>query len=307
MYRYLIRRLLMAFPVLLGVSVLVWGMVYMTPGDPVDIMSYGSSLTIEQREQLRHVLGLDLPLHVQYGRFLWNAVQGDLGQSMFTKRSVTAELLDQIPATIELTVASMGVAIIIGFGFGIAAAMRPNSWLDTFSMSVSFLGLSLPHFWLGLILIFVFAVRLGWFPATGHGGVNRLVLPAIALGWSFAAIIARLVRQCLLDTMRQEYVLTARAKGLNERTVVSRHAMKNMLIPVITILGLQIGTMLGGAVVIENVFARQGIGRLAVQAVLRKDFPMIQGIVLFAALVYVLLNIVVDLSYAWLDPRIHYK
>jgi peptide/nickel transport system permease protein len=307
MYRYLIRRLLMAFPVLLGVSVLVWGMVYMTPGDPVDIMSYGSSLTIEQREQLRHVLGLDLPLHIQYGRFLWNAVQGDLGQSMFTKRSVTAELLDQIPATIELTVASMGVAIIIGFAFGIASAMRPNSWLDTFSMSVSFLGLSLPHFWLGLILIFVFAVRLGWFPATGHGGVNRLVLPAIALGWSFAAIIARLVRQCLLDTMRQEYVLTARAKGLNERTVVSRHAMKNMLIPVITILGLQIGTMLGGAVVIENVFARQGIGRLAVQAVLRKDFPMIQGIVLFAALVYVILNIVVDLSYAWLDPRIRYK
>jgi len=297
----------MAVPVLLGVSVLVWGMVYMTPGDPVDIMSYGSSLTIEQREQLRHVLGLDLPLHIQYGRFLWNAIQGDLGQSMFTKRSVTAELLDQIPATIELTVASMGVAIIIGFGFGIASAMRPNSWLDTASMSVSFLGLSLPHFWLGLILIFVFAVRLGWFPATGHGGVNRLVLPAIALGWSFAAIIARLVRQCLLDTMRQEYVLTARAKGLNERTVVSRHAMKNMLIPVITILGLQIGTMLGGAVVIENVFARQGIGRLAVQAVLRKDFPMIQGIVLFAALVYVLLNIVVDLSYAWLDPRIRYK
>lgn len=307
MHRYLIRRLLMAIPVLLGVSVLVWGMVHMTPGDPVDIMSYGSSLTLEQREQLRHVLGLDLPLHVQYGRFVWNALQGDLGQSMFTRRSVTSELLDQIPATIELTVASMFVAIVIGFGFGIVSAMRPNSWTDTFSMSVSFLGLSLPHFWLGLILIFIFAVRLGWFPATGYGGVNRLVLPAIALGWSFAAIIARLVRQCLLDTMRQEYVLTARSKGLKESAVVSRHAMRNMLIPVITILGLQIGTMLGGAVVIETVFARQGVGRLAVQALLRKDFPMIQGIVLFAALVYVVLNIVVDLSYAWLDPRIRYK
>ena len=307
MLRYVIRRLIMAIPVLLGVSVLVWSMVYLTPGDPVEIMSYGTTMNLEQREQLRHVLGLDQPLYIQYGRFVLNAVQGNLGQSMFTKRAVLGELKDQLPSTIALTAAGMFVAIVIGFSFGIASALRPNSWLDALLMSVSFLGLSLPHFWLGLMLIFIFAVRLGWFPATGHGGLNRLVLPALALGWSFAAIIARLVRQCLLDVMRQEYVLVARAKGLRDRAVVWRHALKNMLIPVITILGLQVGNMLGGAVVIENVFARQGIGRLAVQALLRKDFPMVQGIVLLSALIYVILNILVDLSYAWLDPRIRYE
>lgn len=307
MLRYIVRRLLTAILVLLGVSVLVWSMVYLTPGDPVEIMSYGSTMSLEQREELRHVLGLDQPFYVQYGRYLLNAVQGDLGQSMFTKRSVVGELKDQLPSTIELTAGGMAVAIIIGFGFGIASAMRPNSWLDALFMTTSFLGLSLPHFWLGLLLIFVFSVRLGWFPATGHGGLNRLVLPSIALGWSFAAIISRLVRQNLLDVMRQEYVLTARAKGLKERVVVWRHAMKNMLIPVVTILGLQVGTMLGGAIVIENVFARQGIGRLAVQALLRKDFPMVQGIVLLSAVLYVFLNIAVDLSYVWLDPRIRYE
>ena len=307
MLRYIIRRLLIAISVLFGVSVLVWSMVYLTPGDPVEIMSYGSAMSIEQREELRHVLGLDQPFYVQYGRYLLNVLQGDLGRSMFTKRAVMAEVIDQLPSTIELTIGGMTVAIIIGFGFGIASAMKPNSWLDTLFMTVSFVGLSLPHFWLGLLLIFIFAVRLGWFPATGHGGLERLILPSVALGWSFAAIISRLVRQNLLDVMRQEYVLTARAKGLKERAVVWRHAMKNMLIPVVTIIGLQVGAMLGGAIVIENVFARQGIGRLAVQALLRKDFPMVQGIVLLSAVLYVFLNILVDLSYVWLDPRIRYE
>lgn len=307
MLRYIVRRMLTAILVLLGVSVLVWSMVYLTPGDPVEIMPYGSAMSIEQREELRHVLGLDQPFYVQYGRYLLNALQGDLGQSMFTKRSVMGELKDQLPSTVELTAGGMAVAIIVGFGFGIASAMRPNSWLDTLFMTVSFLGLSLPRFWLGLLLIFIFSVRLGWFPATGHGGLNRLVLPSVALGWSFAAIISRLVRQNPLGVMRQEYVLTARAKGLRERVAVWRHAMKNMLIPVVTILGLQVGTMLGGAIVIENVFTRQGIGRLAVQALLRKDFPMVQGIVLLSTVLYVFLNIVVDLSYVWLDPRIRYE
>lgn len=307
MFRYLTRRVLMSIPVLFGVSVLVWAMVYLMPGDPVEIMSYGSSMSIEQREEIRRVLGLDQPLYVQYGRFLLKACQGDLGQSMFTKRSVMGELLDQLPSTMALTLGGMVVAIAIGFIFGIASALRPNTWLDALLMTTSFLGLSLPHFWLGLMFIFIFAVQLRWFPATGQGGLNRLVLPSIALGWSFAAIIARLVRQCLLDVMRQEYVLVARAKGLRERNIIWKHALKNMLIPVVTILGLQVGNMLGGAVVIENVFARQGIGRLAVQALLRKDFPMVQGIVLLSATFYVMLNIIVDLSYAWLDPRIRYR
>jgi len=253
------------------------------------------------------VLGLDQPLYVQYGRFLLKACQGDLGQSMFTKRAVMGELLDQLPSTMALTLGGMVVAIAIGFIFGIASALRPNTWLDALLMTTSFLGLSLPHFWLGLMFIFIFAVQLRWFPAPGQGGRNRLVLPSRALGWSFAAIIARLVRQCLLDVMRQEYVLVARAKGLRERTIIWKHALKNMLIPVVTILGLQVGNMLGGAVVIENVFARQGIGRLAVQALLRKDFPMVQGSVLLSATFYVMLNIIVDLSYAWLDPRIRYR
>ena len=307
MFRYLTRRVLMSIPVLFGVSVLVWAMVYLMPGDPVEIMSYGSSMSIEQREEIRRVLGLDQPLYVQYGRFLLKACQGDLGQSMFTKRSVMGELLDQLPSTMALTLGGMVVAIAIGFIFGIASALRPNTWLDALLMTTSFLGLSLPHFWLGLMFIFIFAVQLRWFPVTGQGGLNRLVLPSIALGWSFAAIIARLVRQCLLDVMRQEYVLVARAKGLRERNIIWKHALKNMLIPVVTILGLQVGNMLGGAVVIENVFARQGIGRLAVQALLRKDFPMVQGIVLLSATFYVMLNIIVDLSYAWLDPRIRYR
>lgn len=307
MLRYLIQRLLAAVPVLLGVSVLVWGMVYVIPGDPVDTLSYGSAITPEQREQLRHVLGLDLPLHVQYANFLSKAVRGDLGQSIFTKRAVTAELLDQLPATVQLTLGGMAVALVIGFVFGIASALKPNSWLDASLMTVSFFGLSMPHFWLGLLLIFLFAVKLGWLPATGHGGLNRLILPSLALGWSFAAIIARLVRQALLEVLRQEYILTARAKGLRERLVIRRHALKNMLIPVVTIVGLQVGNMLGGAVVIENVFARQGLGRLAVQALLRKDFPMVQGIVLLSAVLYVGLNILVDISYSWLDPRIRYR
>jgi len=306
MIPYIVRRLLMAVPVLFGVSVLVWGMVYIMPGDPVDIMSYGSAMSAQQREEMRRVLGLDQPMYVQYWRFLSNACQGDLGRSMFTKRAVLDEVLDQLPSTIALTVGGMTVAIGVGFVFGIASALRPNSWLDTVLMATSFLGLSLPHFWLGLVLIFFFAVQLRWFPATGQGGLNRLVLPSVALGWSFAAIIARLVRQCLLDVMRQEYVLTARAKGLSERVVIWRHALKNMLIPVVTVLGLQVGDMLGGAVVIENVFARQGIGRLAVQSLLQKDFPMVQGVVLMSATFYVFLIIIVDLSYAWLDPRIRY-
>ena len=307
MLRYLVQRLLAAVPVLLGVSVLVWGMVYVIPGDPVDVLSYGSGMSVEQREQLRHVLGLDLPLHVQYANFLSRAVRGDLGQSIFTKRAVTSELFDQLPATLQLTLGGMTVALVIGFVFGIGSALKPNSWLDASLMTVSFFGLSMPHFWLGLLLIFLFSVQLGWFPATGHGGLNRLILPSLALGWSFAAIIARLVRQTLLEILRQEYILTARAKGLGERKVIARHALKNMLIPVVTIVGLQVGNMLGGAVVIENVFARQGLGRLAVQALLRKDFPMVQGIVLMSAVFYVGLNILVDLSYSWLDPRIRYR
>ncbi len=306
MGRYIIRRLLTAIPVLLGISVLTFSIVHLMPGDPVDLLTFGAAIDQAGKDRIRHSLGLDLPLYEQYWRFISGAVRGDLGKSIFTRSPVMDRIMEEVPSTLELTIAGMAVTLVIGFAFGIGAALKPHSWLDTVFMTSSFIGLSIPQFWLGLVLLFIFAVQLKWVPAIGSGGLDRLILPAITLGWSYAAIISRLVRQSLLDVMRQEYVLAARAKGLRERVVVWRHALKNALIPVVTIAGLQIGNMLGGAVVVEYVFARQGIGRMALRAILDKDYPMIQGVVLLAAVVYVLVNVVVDISYAWLDPRIRY-
>lgn len=307
MGRYIIRRLLTAIPVLLGISVLTFSIVHMMPGDPVDLLTFGAAIDEAGKDRIRHSLGLDLPVHEQYWRFITGAVRGDLGNSIFTRNPVMDRIAEELPSTIELTIAGMAVTLIIGFAFGIGAALKPHSWLDTIFMTSSFLGLSIPQFWLGLVLLFIFAVQLKWVPAIGSGGLDRLILPAIALGWSFAAIISRLVRQSLLDVMRTEYVLVARAKGLRERLVLWRHALKNALIPVVTIAGLQIGNMIGGAVVVEYVFARQGIGRMALRAILDKDYPMIQGVVLLTAVIYVVINVVVDISYAWLDPRIRYE
>jgi ABC-type dipeptide/oligopeptide/nickel transport system permease component len=305
---YIRQRLIRAVPVLVGVMTLVFFMVHMLPGDPAEeIASRGpGGMTPEAIEAIRVRLGLDQPLYSQYLDFVTNVAQGDLGRSIFTNREVSAMIRSQLGATVKLTAAGILVALLIGVPLGIIAAIRQNSWVDSVSMTVALLGVAMPSFWLGLLLIWLFAVRLNWVPVIGGAGLRGLILPAFTLGFGAAAIIARLVRSSMLEVLRQEYMVTARAKGLRTRAVVLRHGLKNALIPVVTIVGLQIGNLLGGAVVIETVFARQGIGRLAIDAILAKDFPVIQGVVLFAAVVYVSVNLFVDLLYSVIDPRIRY-
>lgn len=292
---------------LLGVSVLVFLMIHLIPGDPVQIMLQGSpTVTPEQIAEVRHELGLDLPLPVQYGQYLSRALQGDLGRSMQTRRPVMKEIAVQLPHTVELTVWAMLTACAIGVVSGTVAAVRHNTWVDSATMTLSQLGVSVPLFWSGLILIFVFSLTLGWFPVTGIGGWKRMVLPTLALATNYSAVISRLVRSSMLEVMGLDYIRVARAKGLAENVVIYRHALRNALVPVVTIVGLQFGNLLGGTVVIETVFSRQGLGRLMLTAMLGKDFPIVQGVVLFLSVVYVVLNMVVDLSYVLLDPRIRY-
>jgi len=299
--------LTLAIPVLLGVSIAVFAMLRLLPGDPAQIMLSESGASAERVAALRHELGLDDPLPVQYWRFLSGALRGDLGRSIQSNRLVTDEIWAQLPSTIELTLAAMVVAIGIGIPLGLLASTHHNGPLDYGAMAVALGGVSMPSFWLGIILILFFSLRLGWLPATGQGGLERLVLPAFTLGFGAAAIIARLVRSSVLEVLRHEYMTTARAKGLGSRGVLLRHALKNALIPVVTIIGLQFGALLAGTVVIETVFSRPGIGRMLVNAILIKDFPVVQGGILIIATTYVLANLLVDLLYAWLDPRVHYE
>jgi peptide/nickel transport system permease protein len=305
--RYVRTRLLAALPVLLGVSILVFSMLHLLPGDPAQIILGEAVTSAQDLARLRRELGFDAPLHVQYARFLGRALAGDLGRSLQSRRPVLDEILAQLPSTVQLTLAGLALAVVLGVVLGVAAATHRGSWADTLCMALALGGVSMPAFWLGLMLIFLFALQLGWLPATGQGGVARLVLPALTLGYGAAGVIARLVRSSMLEVLRIEYVTTARAKGLAERRVVYRHALRNALIPVITIVGLQFGALLGGTVVIETVFARQGIGRLLVGAILYKDFPLVQGIVLFTASAYVVVNLLVDLGYALTDPRSRYE
>lgn len=306
MIGYIRDRLLTSIPVVLGVSMLVFSILHVLPGDPVAIMLGEAASSPERIADLREQLGLNDPLPVQYARFLGNAVRGDLGRSIRTNRPVVDEIREQAPNTIQLTLAGLGLAIVLGITLGVLAGRFQHSWIDNVGMLVALIGVSMPSFWMGLLLIFVFALNLGWLPATGQGGVERLILPAFTLGVHAMAVIARLTRSNMIEVLNQEYVTTARAKGLSDWVVVVRHALRNALIPVLTIIGLQFGALLGGAVIIETVFARQGMGRLAVEAILAKDFPVVQGVVLIAAVMYVLINLVVDISYGFLDPRIRY-
>lgn len=313
MTTFLIRRFLTAIPVLLGVSILVFSMLHLTPGDPVQLMLSGGGsggsqgASAEAVEALRKEMGLDRPIWEQYFHWLGNVLRGDLGRSIWSNQRVTEMIFAQVGSTIQLTLAGLGVAIVLGVVLGIAAAIRPNSWLDTLTMGFASLGVSMPSFWLGLVLIFIFSLHFGWVPATGTGGLNRLILPAITLGLEASAVIARLVRSSMLEIMRQEYITTARAKGLRETVVVVRHALRNAMIPVVTIIGLQFGALLSGAVIIETVFARQGIGRLTITAINGKDFPLVQGIILFVATIYVFVNLLTDVLYGFLDPRIRHQ
>jgi peptide/nickel transport system permease protein len=304
---YILQRLVHAIPVLIGISIFSFLLIHLIPGDPVQIFAGDKPLTPERAQELRHAYGLDRPLVVQYLDYATRALHGDLGTALRSQRPVLDSILEVLPSTIQLTLTALVIATSLGVTLGILAAVAHGTWLDTAVMAVAMLGISTPVFYSSLLLILLFSFTLAWLPATGQGGVERLIMPAFALGVASAAVLARLVRSSMLEVLRQEYVTTARAKGLAPQLVVIRHALKNALIPAVTMLGLQLGALLGGAVVTETIFSRPGIGRLAVDAILNRDFPVVQGTVLFAASVYVLVNLAVDISYAVIDPRIRYR
>ena len=304
---YLAGRVAQLGIVLLLVSVAVFSIMHALPGDPVQLMLSGAesgSVTPERQEQLREEMGLNDPLHVQYGRFLQGAVTADLGTSVRLRQPVLDLILDRLGSTLALSLGGILFAVIIGVTTGVMAALKQGSWMDGFSRVLAYAGVSLPLFWLGLLLILVFSFWLPWFPPAGSAGLRSLVLPSLSLGLLSAGVIARLTRASLLEVLVEDYVRAAWAKGLPKRIVYLRHALRNAFLPVLTILGLQFGAMLAGAVVTETVFSRPGLGRLVVSAILWKDYPLVQGIVLFMATAYVLVNLLVDVLAAWLDPRI---
>jgi ABC-type dipeptide/oligopeptide/nickel transport system permease component len=304
---YIAQRLVHAVPVLVGISVLSFLMLHLIPGDPVQVFAGDKPLTPERAAELRHQYGLDRPLVVQYVDYATHALTGDLGVGLRSQRPVLDSILEVLPNTAQLTLTALAIAAIVGISFGVIAAVAHGTWLDTAVMAVAMLGISTPIFYSSLLLILLFSFTLRWLPATGQGGIERLIMPALALGITSSAVLARLVRSSMLEVLRQEYVTTARAKGLAPALVVIRHSLKNALIPAVTMLGLQLGALLGGAVVTETIFSRPGIGRLAIDGILNRDFPLVQGTVLFAASVYVLVNLAVDVSYAVIDPRIRYR
>jgi peptide/nickel transport system permease protein len=313
---YLARRLLLLVPVLVGVSVVVFLVLHLSPGDPAEIM-LGSQATQEDLARLRRELGLTEPLHVQYVHWVAHVARGDLGRSIWMKRPVLDEVLNRYKATLVLTASGLLLSTVGGIILGVASAVRPHSFLDRMSAVTSLFGASMPVFWLGIVLMVVFSLWLGWLPASGmwapygEGGLRdllaHLVLPAVTLAAASLTIIARLTRSTMLEILSQDYIRTARAKGLVEQRVVFRHGLKNALVPIVTVVGVQAGYLLGGAVLTETVFAWPGVGLLMVQGILARDFPLVQGCVLVIALTFVLINLAVDLLYAWLDPRIQYE
>ncbi len=311
---YALRRLLLAVPVLFGVSVLVFAVLHLAPGDPAAIM-LGAQATKEDVVRLHRDLGLDQPLVVQYVRWIGHVLQGDLGRSIPLGRAVLPEVLLRFKATLVLTAGALLIAILLGLSAGIVSAVKQYTWLDRISMGVAVTGVSLPVFWTGIMLIILFALQLRWFPSSGMSspygsGVAdvlwHLVLPAVTLGTASAAALARLTRSSVLEIIRQDYVRSARAKGLAERAVIARHVLKNAINPIITVLGLQVGFLLGGAILTETVFSWPGLGSMMVRAIQARDYPLVQGGVLLIATTFVLVNLVVDLLYAVFDPRIRY-
>jgi ABC-type dipeptide/oligopeptide/nickel transport system permease component len=281
-------------------------MMHLVPGDPLDVMFREQALTAEDRALLEERLGLNLPLHVQYWNFLSKAARGDLGESLFIRRPVVRIILDELPFTARLAIFGMGLAIILGIILGVAAALTYNSWIDTAVMIFAITGVSIPSFWMSLLLMLLFCVTLGWLPVFGEESVKTLILPTFVIGYRYSAIISRMVRSGLLEVLSRDYIRTARGKGVSERAVIVVHALKNALIPVITFMGLQFGSLLAGTVFVEVPFARRGVGTVVVTAVLQRDFPLAQGTVLFIGAVYIIVNLGTDLLYAVLDPRIRY-
>jgi peptide/nickel transport system permease protein len=301
--RFLARRVLLAVPVLLGVATLVFALIHLIPGDPAQAM-LGDAASPESISELRGRLGLDRPLHIQYVAFLKNAARGDLGTSLRTNERVTAVIAARLPATFELALAAMLVAIAIAIPAGIVAAVRAGTGVDHAATTLALLGISVPNFWLGPLLAIVFSVSLGWFPVSGRGTLAHLVLPAITLGAPLAAVLARMTRASVIDELRELYITAARSRGMSETRVVLRHAFRNSLIPIVTVLGLQVGAVLTGAVITETIFAWPGVGRLLIQSIGFRDYPLVQGCILLIALTYVSVNLVTDMAYGYLDPRI---
>ncbi len=306
MARFYLQRLLSLFAVLAGTLVLVFLMLHLTPGDPARALVSNRPVSAEAYERLRAELGLDEPLLLQFVRFAGGVLRGDFGRSHFTKQPVLAEAASRFPITLRLMIGAMLVALALGLPAGIVAAARFGSAFDFLVMSVATLSVSMPGFWVGLMLILAFSVHLGWLPVAGVGGLRYYVLPSIALGTGAAAILARLMRSNLVEVLRSDYVRTARAKGVAPVRVMLVHAFRNAFIPVLTVIGLQVGSLLAGAVVIETVFALPGLGRLLVQGVSSRDYPLVQGLSLLIAATYVIVNFVVDLLYSVVNPRIRY-
>jgi len=302
---YIFKRLMLAIPVLLGVSILVFAIIRFIPGDPARAIA-GVHATPQHIEQVRREMLLDEGLHVQYYVYMSNLLQGDLGRSTFSRRPVVTELRERFPNTVILSLAAMFVATVVGMSAGIISATKRYSIFDYSSMVGALVGVAAPVFWLGIMFQLLFAVRLGWLPSGQMGTFKHLILPSLTLGLATAALIARITRSSMLDVLRQDYITTARSKGLAERVVTYKHALKNALIPVVTVMGLQFGTLLGGAVLVETVFSWPGIGRLMVESILRRDYPVVQGAVLLLAVTFVMINLLVDVIYAFLDPRISY-
>lgn len=306
MTRYVIRRLLQSIGVVLGVSVVVFFLIRLIPGDPVMVM-LPESASPEQRAALRQELGLDQPIPVQYAYFLGRAARGDLGKSLFYGKPAVEVLLHAFPNTLLLAASALALVLIFAIPLGILSAIKRDSPWDFAGMGLAMVGQSVPPFWLGLMLISFFAVTLKWLPTTGIGGPEHLVLPSITLGAYLMALSTRLVRSGMLDVLSEDYIRTARAKGLGEYVVLARHALPNLLIPVVTIVGLQLGALLGGAVITETVFAWPGVGTIVYRAIAARDYPLMQAAVLMLSVFFVFLNLAVDLIYAYLDPRIRYR
>jgi peptide/nickel transport system permease protein len=311
--RYLVRRLFTSLLVIVAVATLAFALIHLLPCDPTATI-LGTEANPQTRLALRHELRLDRPLLVQYGDWWWRLMHGDLGRSVSIKQTVASLILNRLPTTIPLAALSILFALIIAVPAGVISALKRNSWLDALVSLCAFAGLSVPSFWLGILLILAFSLRLGWFPPGGYvnigahpfAGLRYLILPAVALGATFAASVTRMIRSSLLEVLGQDYIRTARAKGVTNRVVIVEHALRNALIPAVTIIGVQVSSLLSGALIIEEVFALPGLGRLTVHAVLDRDFPLLQGCMLVIASIFVLANLLTDFLYVALDPRIHY-
>jgi len=303
MLGFIAKRLLLAIPTILGVIFIVMLTIELVPGDPVELM-LGEHATREAVEKVRTALGLDKPLITRYVLYVKNLARGDLGRSIRENREVTKEISDVWPATVKLTLAAMLIAIVLGVSVGIISAVKPNSWFDNVNRVVSLLGLSMPVFWTGLVLIVIFSFWLRLFPIGGTGTLRHLILPAFTLSLPSIAMISRMTRSSLLEVLKEDYVRTARAKGLSPEVVILRHALRNALIPIVTLSGLQTGQLMGGAILTETVFGWPGLGRLMVRAIFARDYILLQGAVLVFALAFVVINLLVDLSYSFLDPRV---